>query len=131
MGKDEGALLRLLVQADYIINAIRALATDASARRPLSLVSAAHAEFVATLGRNTPRPLPIYADADDLQDRADHLEGLFTALSAYLATILDDTAQNVPGGLDVRQIEALLSDLASEVSGTSRHAIECAARRVA
>jgi hypothetical protein len=29
------------------------------------------------------------------------LKGLFSALSAYLAGILDDTVQNIPGGLDL------------------------------
>ena len=56
---------------------------------------------------------------------------MLNALSAYLTAILDDTSQNVPGGLDLRQVDALLSDLASDVSGTLQHAVERMAWRVA
>jgi hypothetical protein len=80
---------------------------------------------------NPPRPIPVCADAADLQDRADHLEGVIAALSAYLTAILDDTAQNVPGGLDLRQIDALRSDLESELRGTLQQAIDGTARRAA
>jgi hypothetical protein len=65
-----------------------------------------------------------------LEDRAEHVKGLFTAISGYLETILDDTGQNVPGGLDCRQIDALLSDLASEVKGTLQKAADDLAGRL-
>jgi hypothetical protein len=47
---------------------------------------------------------------------------VLNALPAYLTAVLD-TAQNVPGGLDLSQVDALLSDLASDVSGTLHHPI--------
>jgi len=59
------------------------------------------------------------------------LAQLSIALSVYLTAILDDTAQNVPGGLDLRQVDALLSDLASDVTGTLQRAVEGLAGRVA
>ena len=120
-----------MAQAIYVNSVIRALATGASACPPTSLIGAVHAEFAATLARHPPRLIAVDADACDLEDRADHLNKVLGALSAYLTAILDDTAQNVPGGLDVRQIDALLSDLASEVSGTFQHAVERTAWRVA
>ena len=86
-----------MAQAEYVINAIRALITGASAKPSTSPVRAAHAEFVAALAGHPPRPIPLDADAIDLEDRADHLGKVFSALSAYVAVILDDTAQNVPG----------------------------------
>ena len=52
-------------------------------------------------------------------------------MSVYVTAILDDTAQNVPGGLDLRQIDALLSDLASDVTGTLQRAADAMAERVA
>ena len=58
--------------------------------------------------------------AIDLEDRADHLKKVLNALSVYLTVILDDTAQNVPGGFDLRSIDALLCDLTSEVTGALR-----------
>lgn len=85
-------------------------------------VQAAHASFIAALAETRPRTIPISPRAADLEDRAEHLDRVLTALSFYLSVIFQDTAANVPGGLDLRQIEALLCDLASEVSGTLHNA---------
>ena len=74
---------------------------------------------------------PINADAADLEDRADHLEKVLHALSVYVTAILDDTVQNVLGGLDLRQVDALLSDLTSDVTGTIQRAADSMAGRVA
>jgi hypothetical protein len=89
-----------------------------------SPVHAAHAEFVATLTGHAPRTIPLDADAIDLEDRADHLSKVFRALSVYLAIILDDTAQNVPGGLDLRDAEGLLADLAADLTGAIQRAAD-------
>jgi hypothetical protein len=94
-------------------------------------VRAAHVEFVAALAAHPPRPIPIVAHAVDIEDRADHLNKVFDALSAYVAAILDDTAQNVPGSLDFRDVEAILTDLASDVNGTIQHGADAMAGRVA
>jgi hypothetical protein len=120
-----------MAQADYVTNAIRVLITNASAKASTNPVRAAYAEFVAALAGHPPRSIPIDADAIDVEDRADHLNKVLNGLSAYLTAILHDTAQNVPGGLDLRQVNALLSDLASDVSGTLQHAVERMAWRVA
>ena len=74
-------------------------------------------------------PIPLYDDAGDLEDRADHLSNVLNAVPVYVTAILDDTAQNVPGGLDLRHIDALLSDLASDVTGTLQHAADAMAGR--
>jgi hypothetical protein len=103
----------------------------ASAKPSADAVAAAHAEFIAALAGHPPRTIPIDADAIDLEDRADHLNMVFGALLVYVAVILDDTAQNVPGGLDFRDIEAILSDLASDVTGAIQHAAEDMAGRIA
>jgi hypothetical protein len=96
----------------------------ARAERSASPVCAAHAECVAALARHPPRTIPVDADAIDLEDRADHLSKVFSALSVYLAVIIDDTAQNVPGRIDLPDTEAILADLASDVTGTIQHAAE-------
>jgi hypothetical protein len=103
----------------------------AGAKPPASPVRAAHAEFIAALAGHPPRPIPLDADAIDLEDRADHLNKVLVALSVYVTVILDDTAQNVPGGLDLSYIEAVLADLASDVTGTIQHAADEMAGRVA
>jgi hypothetical protein len=120
-----------MAQADYVTSAIRAPITGAGAKPSANSLQAPYAELLAALAGHPPSPIPVYADANDLKDRADHLNKVLDALSAYLTAILTDTAQNVPGGLDLRQIDALLSDLTSDMSGTLQHAIECTAWRVA
>jgi hypothetical protein len=103
----------------------------APAKPSASSVRAAHADFVAALAGHPPRTIPLDADAIDLEDRAEHLSKIFFALSAYVAVILDDTAQNVPGGLDLRDAEGILDDLASDLTGTVQLAADCMAGRVA
>jgi hypothetical protein len=103
----------------------------ASAEPAASPVQATHAEFIAALAGHPPRPIPLEADALDLEDRVDHLNRVFGALSVYLAVVLDDTAQNVPGGLDFPCIEAVLADLASDVTGAIQYAADGMAGRIA
>jgi hypothetical protein len=55
---------------------------------------------------------------------------VFRGLAGYLTVILDDTAQNTPGGLDVCDAEAILADLASDLSGAIQRAAEEMAGRV-
>jgi hypothetical protein len=119
-----------MAQADYLSNAICALITGAGAKPSTNPVQAAHAEFVTALAGQPPWPMALFADASDLEDRADHVKSVLDAVSAYVTAILDDTAQNVPGGLDLRQVDALLSDLASEATGTIRYAADTTAEGV-
>jgi hypothetical protein len=93
-------------------------------------VRAAHAEFIAALSGLPPRPIPLEADALDLEDRADHLDKVFAALSVYVSLVLDDTAQNVPGSLDLRDVEGLLADLAADLTGAIQQAADGMAGRI-
>jgi hypothetical protein len=105
---------------------------DSTGAKPsTSPACAAHAAFVAALAAHPPWTIPLDADALDLEDRADHLGKVLSALSVYVAVILDDTAQNVPGGLDLPHVEAILFDLASDVTGTIQHAAEGMGWRIA
>jgi len=88
-------------------------------------------EFLAALGEHPPRPIPIVADPIDLQDRADHLNEVFSGLASYLIVVLDDTAQNTPGRLDLCDAEAILADLASDLTGVILNAADEMAGRVA
>jgi hypothetical protein len=122
-----------MAQAEYVTNAIRALITGADAKTSTSPVGAAHAEFVAApaLAGHPPRPIPVDADAIDLEDRANHLNKVLKALSVYGAAVLNETAQNIPGGLHLRRIDAVLSDLASDVTAVIQRAADGMAGRVA
>ncbi len=117
-----------MAQADYLSNAIRALITGSGAKPSTNPIRVAHAEFVATLAGHQPWPIPLDPDVTALEDRADHLKKMLNALSVYVTAVLDDTAQNVPGGLDLRHIDALL--LASDVRGTVQRAADAMAERV-
>jgi hypothetical protein len=119
-----------MAQGYSLTNAIRALSTDGTAPLSTNSVGAAYAAFIAALVRYPPRTIPCDLDAADFENRADHLNRLFTALSTYLNTVLADTAQNVPGGLDLRQFDALLSDLTSDVTGTLQRVTEDMGRRI-
>ena len=120
-----------MAEADYVSNAIRALITGAGVKPSTNPVRAAHAEFIAAVAGHPPWSMPLHPDASDLEDRAEHLKTVLNALSIYVTAILENTAQDVPGGLDLRQIDALLYDLASEVAGTIRHAADALPERVA
>jgi hypothetical protein len=110
----------------------RAVAPDRAGAKPFSSPAlAAHAAFVAALFGHPPRAIPLDADSLDLEDRADHIGKVFSALSVYVAAILDDTAQNVPGTLDLPHVEAILADLAADVTGAIQHAAESMGWRIA
>jgi hypothetical protein len=113
-----------MAQADCVSNGIRAPNTGASAKLHSTAVQAAHAKFVTALAGHPPSPIPLFARAADLEDRADHLKTLLNALSVYVTAVLNDTAQNVPGGLDRRFVAALLSDLTSEAIGIVQNAAD-------
>jgi hypothetical protein len=101
------------------------------AKPSTSPVLAAHNAFVTALSGHPPRAIPLDADTLDLEDRADHIGRVFSALSAYFALVLDDTTQNVPGALDLPHVEAILSDLAADVTGAIQHAAEDMGWRIA
>lgn len=116
-----------MAQAESFSNAIRALIPGArvsSPPPPPKPLWAAHAKFVSSVAGQPPAPIPVFAQAVDFEDRAEHLKGVLEALAAYLQAALGDAAQNVPGGLERRYIDGLLSDLTSEVTGTLRQAAE-------
>jgi hypothetical protein len=113
-----------MAQADYLTSAIRAFITAASARPSTNSIWAAYADFIARLAGRLSRAIPLDPHAVDLKDRLDHLKKVFNALWAYSIAILSGNAENVPGGLDLRQVDGLRSDLASDMMGTLQHAVE-------
>ena len=123
-----------MAQAERVSIASRAPITAADAQPSTAPVGGpvhtAYAEFLAALGEHPPRPIPILADSIDLQDRADHLNNVFDGLAAYLIVLLDDTAQNTPGRLDLCDAEAILANLASDLTGAIQRAAEEMAGRV-
>jgi hypothetical protein len=85
----------------------------------------AHTELVAVLAGNVPHPIYASADSEDLDRRADHLAKVFAALHFYLATIIADTAQNIPGdALHRHYQENFFRDLSSDAIGAIRNAAD-------
>ena len=123
-----------MAQAELVSIASRVRFTDAH-KNPSTIpagchVKAAYTELLGALAGNAPRRIPVEADSIDLQDRADHLNAVFGGLGAYLALVLDDTAQNAPGGLVFADAEAILADLASDLTGAIQRAADEMAGRV-
>jgi hypothetical protein len=119
-----------MAQADHVPSPIRRPSIRGTGTPSTSPVQTAHAGFIAYLTSRPPRAIPVDPYPYVLVDRAEHVKGLFTAISGYLEAVVDDTAQNIPGGIDRRQIDALLADLTSEVSGTFQKAANDLAGRV-
>ena len=112
-----------MAQAAGITTAIRQLMSRGWPPKSTSPVRVAHTELVATLAGNVPHP--IFAEADDLDGRADHLQKVFDALHVYLAAIIGDTAQNIPGSaLDRRYLDNLFQGLSADAVGVIRNAAE-------
>ena len=55
---------------------------------------------------------------------------MLSGLAGYLTVVLDDTAQNTPGGLELCDAEAILADLASDLTGVILNAADEMAGRV-
>ena len=114
-----------MAQAESITTAIRELMSRKRPLKSTSSVRMAHTELVATLAGNVPHPIFAEADPDDLDGRADHLQKVFDALHVYLAAIIGDTAQNIPGGaLDRRYLDNLFQDLSADAVAVIRNAAE-------
>jgi hypothetical protein len=95
-----------MAQADCVTNPIRAPITGVGAKPSTKPGRMAYANFIANGAAHPPRSIPPDPGIADLEDRVDHLSQVLTALPAYVTTILDETAWDVPGGLDLRQIDA-------------------------
>jgi hypothetical protein len=114
-----------MAQADCITTAIRELMSRGRPPKSTSPVRAAHTELVAARAGNVPHPIHSDGNSEDLEGRADHLENVFSALQVYLAAILADTAQNIPGGtLDRRSLDNLFHDLSADTLHVIRNAAE-------
>jgi hypothetical protein len=111
-----------MAQADYVPILYSVQITDASLSPSTNPLRAAHLRLLGWLAAHPPAPIPINVHPADLEGRADQLRELLSRISAYLRLLLEDAARHVPSELDLRQIEALLADLASEVAGTLRNA---------
>jgi hypothetical protein len=101
-----------MAQADCLPNAIRAPTTGV---HPSSST------------RSGQPPLPILLDSG-IEDPAGHRNKVITRLPVHVTGIID--TRNAPSGLDLRQIEAVFSDVASDVTRTIQHVADGMAGRI-
>jgi hypothetical protein len=114
-----------MAQAERITTAIRELMSRGRPAKSTSPVRLAHAEFVAALAGNVPRPIYADVDSEDLDGRAEHLGKVFAALHGYLNAIIADTAHNIPSGtLDQRYLDNLFRDLSANALCVIRNAAD-------
>ena len=114
-----------MAQTENITTAIRQLMSRGRTAKSTSPVRKAHTEFVAALAGNVPHPMYAEVNADDLGGRAEHLQKVFGALHAYLAVIIANRAENIPGGaLDPRYLDNLFHALCADAVGVIRTAAE-------
>jgi hypothetical protein len=112
-----------MAQAECIIKAIRELMSR-GCPNSTSPAQAAHIEFVAAFAGNVPHPIYAEVDSEDLDGRAEHLEGVSATVHVYLTAIINDTVQTGPGGLD------LLSGVASDLTIIIQHVADEMAERI-
>jgi hypothetical protein len=116
-----------MAQADSVPSAVRVLITGASARTSTSPFRSGP-EIIA--GRERQLAFYLHPHPVRFRDGADCLALGLSALSPY-STTLDETAQNVRNGRDIRKIEVKLLNVASDPAAASQRAVEAAVRRAA
>lgn len=98
----------------------------APAARPaptFSTVEKAHADLINRLVVSKPYRILYIADAQDLKERAEHLQRILGAVLDYVGVIVADTSHVAPGGsIDRKYLLGMISDLAGDVAGAIANA---------
>jgi len=94
-------------------------------RATLPIVQAAHLAMIGTLAALKPHRIvgSCAADRFDILERAEHLEQVLAAVTAYTKTIVADTKEMVPIGY-LHDETGLLADAASEIVGALKNAVD-------
>src|SRR5882757_1409518 len=92
-------------------------------RLPGSDIAKAHADFVMALAARKPIAIGLDPHPEDFTARALCCEALIDRVKLHLTALIEDAAQNDPGRLIrdaalARSIDAHLSDLKSDITGT-------------
>jgi hypothetical protein len=90
-----------------------------------STVEEAHTVLIERLVVLKPYRIRYIADAQDLNERAEHLQQLLGAVLDYVGSIVADTSHVAPGGsIDREYLLGLISDLAGDVAGSIANAAD-------
>jgi hypothetical protein len=94
-------------------------APDARPAPTFSSVEDAHTGLIQRLAVLKPYRILYIADAQDLEERAEHLQQVLGAVLDYVGAIVGDTSHVAPGGsIDRKYLLGLISDLAGDVAGS-------------
>ena len=90
-----------------------------------STVEEAHTSLIERLAALKPYRIRYIADAQDLKERAEHLQQLLGAVLDYVGAIVVDASHVAPGGsIDRKHLLGLISDLAADVAGSIANAAD-------
>jgi hypothetical protein len=88
-------------------------------------VQEAHTSLIKRLAASKPYRILYIADAQDLEERAEHLQQVLGAVLDYVGTIVADTDHVAPSGsIDRKYLLGLISDVAGDVAGSISNAAD-------
>jgi hypothetical protein len=76
-----------------------------------------HAELIRALAKSVPNYIRFVADAQDLDDRAEHIKEIGRAFAAYVEELVDDTAYKLNTGRIDRDAHFQILDTIGDLSG--------------
>lgn len=76
-----------------------------------------YANFVAAITATVPTPIGIYAEAIDVEERAQHVDAVMKAAMEYVAAIVRDTAASSSAHIDCAYIAGCMDDYRGEATG--------------
>jgi len=90
-----------------------------------STVEEAHTDLIERLVASKPYRILYIADAQDLEERAEHLQQILGAVLDYVGAIVSDTSHVAPGGsIDRKYLLGMISDLAGDVAASIANAAD-------
>jgi hypothetical protein len=99
--------------------------TQADLSPTFSTVEQARTSLIERLAVSKPYRILYIADAQDLMERAEHLQQVLGAVLDYVGAIVADTSHIAPGGsIDRKYLLGLISDLAGDVAGSISNAAD-------
>jgi hypothetical protein len=99
-------------------------AIPARDRTPVVTIRIAFQDLLTRLADNHPVNIIGEADAADMEERAEHVQGLLTAVETYLAVVLADARHRTSGVTFDVNVLGILSDTRGDLVGTFRIAAE-------
>jgi hypothetical protein len=116
-------------EADSLLDTPSPSAGKDNRRYPGSDIAKAHADFIMALAARKPAAIALDPHPEDFTARAMCCEALIDRVKLHLTALIEDAAQNDPGGFIrdaalAASIDAHLGDLKSDITGTLEQVAE-------